>query len=1167
VKLLGLHLLAYGPFTDVRLDLGPQGLHVVYGKNEAGKSTALRAITGLLYGIARNTTDDHVHKMPDLRIGGSFGVPEGGSLYLVRRKGKDNTLLDREGRPVDEAVLARLLGGVSEEQFLTMFGLDHETLRRGGEALLSGKGNVGESLFGAAVAGGEVHQVLRALRDETDALFTPKAHTRPLNEALKTWTEAHRRTRDESMSAESMLEQEKHLADLKRERALCEADRQRRELERAKLGRACHALPVVHRRKLAAEKRAAMGDVARLPQSASSERVEQLRVLHEAKTETARLDAFVSDLRAKRAALDVPESLVAYDELPLDLGDRLGSHRKAARDVPRIHAEVEELEREARARLCDAGREVDLADAEAWRLDAVTQASFRKLAHEKSALVEARQRTERALEERRARRSALAFRKDQMAKAPDVAALKKTAARAERAGPLDERLATAVAQATRIERRAELQLSALGLSSLSLEAATGLAVVPEETVERFARSRASLDREEESIAKQMGELEAESAKLARDIEALEIEGKVPTERDLSAARERRDASLERVRRALASRAKESRGDVLAAFEKEMQKADDVADRLRREAERVGKLAAFLAGQEANVQRRAALDAKKTEIVARRWADDDAWGAAWRNAGVEPRAPTEMKAWLLAHAAFVRTFEELAATRAEIDALRESIRKHGEPLARWLEEQGSPAPAGAPLGHLLDRASQIIETADAAQAERREIERNLDDIDGQLASLVAEEREQMRTHDRLEKSWSEATAALGLERDATPDQVTLTMDLLVEMFHKIDQARAARRRADGIERDAKAFADDVVAFAREHAPDLAERPAEDAAAAILDRYHRGRTDLAERRGIDARLVETTEMLAHQEARARAAETRLGELMAAAEVSDVEALERAEARAAEARELDRQTADLDAELGRLGLDPDALPDEMRDLDADVASLRLEEVEGELEQLRQQLSVLDQRIGGHEGGQRKLEDPRANAAEAALDAEAALASAREIAERYARVKIASVVLGREIERYRRENQGPILSRASVLFARLTLGSFSGLKTDFDDKDQPILVGIRGGASSRDVHVEEMSDGTRDQLYLALYLATLERVARAGDPMPLIVDDVLIHFDDDRARAALEVLGELSLHTQVLFFTHHARLVELAREAIPRERLFIRELEGTPGSKAAQA
>ncbi|KYF53369.1 hypothetical protein BE08_32145 [Sorangium cellulosum] len=51
----------------------------------------------------------------------------------------------------------------------------------------------------------------------------------------------------------------------------------------------------------------------------------------------------------------------------------------------------------------------------------------------------------------------------------------------------------------------------------------------------------------------------------------------------------------------------------------------------------------------------------------------------------------------------------------------------------------------------------------------------------------------------------------------------------------------------------------------------------------------------------------------------------------------------------------------------------------------------------------------------------------------------------------------------------------------------------------------------------------------------------------MPLILDDLLIHFDDDRARAALAVLGELTATTQVLFFTHHARLCELAQEAVP--------------------
>jgi uncharacterized protein YhaN len=96
--------------------------------------------------------------------------------------------------------------------------------------------------------------------------------------------------------------------------------------------------------------------------------------------------------------------------------------------------------------------------------------------------------------------------------------------------------------------------------------------------------------------------------------------------------------------------------------------------------------------------------------------------------------------------------------------------------------------------------------------------------------------------------------------------------------------------------------------------------------------------------------------------------------------------------------------------------------------------------------------------------------------------------------------------------------------------------------------------------VAVDGLSDGTRDQLYLALRLASLERYAEHNEPLPLILDDVLIHFDDDRARAALEVLGEVAASTQILFFTHHARLVELAREAIPTDHLAEQTLEPRP-------
>jgi uncharacterized protein YhaN len=57
--------------------------------------------------------------------------------------------------------------------------------------------------------------------------------------------------------------------------------------------------------------------------------------------------------------------------------------------------------------------------------------------------------------------------------------------------------------------------------------------------------------------------------------------------------------------------------------------------------------------------------------------------------------------------------------------------------------------------------------------------------------------------------------------------------------------------------------------------------------------------------------------------------------------------------------------------------------------------------------------------------------------------------------------------------------------------------------------------------------------------------------DPLPLILDDILIHFDDERSQAALEILGEISNRRQILFFTHHSKLVELAQASVSAERL----------------
>ena len=165
MKLVALEFRAFGCFSNVRLDLGENGkqFHLIYGNNEAGKSTALRGLTNFFYGIPARTTDVFRHEGPSLRIAAELLRADGERLACVRRKGTQKTLLDQEGEALPEQLLSDFLGGLSQEAFTTIYRLDHETLVCGGEELRDGKGDLAESLFQAGAGISGLRQTLKAL--------------------------------------------------------------------------------------------------------------------------------------------------------------------------------------------------------------------------------------------------------------------------------------------------------------------------------------------------------------------------------------------------------------------------------------------------------------------------------------------------------------------------------------------------------------------------------------------------------------------------------------------------------------------------------------------------------------------------------------------------------------------------------------------------------------------------------------------------------------------------------------------------------------------------------------------------------------------------------------------------------------------------------------------
>ena len=174
-------------------------------------------------------------------------------------------------------------------------------------------------------------------------------------------------------------------------------------------------------------------------------------------------------------------------------------------------------------------------------------------------------------------------------------------------------------------------------------------------------------------------------------------------------------------------------------------------------------------------------------------------------------------------------------------------------------------------------------------------------------------------------------------------------------------------------------------------------------------------------------------------------------------------------------------------------------------------------------------------------------ADAAEAESRRQQALAAMAEAVERYVQVHTAARLLRWSIERYREVKQGPMLAAASAVFAQLTLGAFERLVVDFEH-EPPRLQGRRAGdgPGGRLVDIEGMSEGTQDQLFLALRLAALDMHLDHAPALPFIADDLFINYDDARSVGGLRALAALSRKTQVLFLTHHEHLLPLVREVV---------------------
>ena len=504
-------------------------------------------------------------------------------------------------------------------------------------------------------------------------------------------------------------------------------------------------------------------------------------------------------------------------------------------------------------------------------------------------------------------------------------------------------------------------------------------------------------------------------------------------------------------------------------------------------------------------------------------------------------------------------EQVRQMRHRVSAIEVDIHEYLELVQPVAQKHGAALDAGDHQG-IASVSDTLIQQFDAARglaARRGDAARRLklqeqaaaaaDDEHGIAETALAEARAE----------WGAWLTEHGLREEFDPDTTLEFMARVETARASLGEVRRMRSRVAAIEKDLAEFQELVAAPAQTIGLDPGN-PSEVAAAAdsLIDRLDQARQDFSRRATALEQQEETQRAVERQTQRLQAVQQELDALLAAGEAADQEDFRRRARQHQERQELERHRGELERGLERLsgpGEKYDAFRESLADTgpdrldqEAEELSLAFQNVEAERTLLLEERGGLDnelERLTGEEESSR-LRTHR----------ETLVEQLRECAREWSKLAVAEALLEKTRQKFEEERQPRVIQHAQEFFSHITGQRYERLFVPIGDRTVTVMDGT-GGAKQPGA----LSRGTREQLYLALRFGLVREFGEHAERLPVVVDEVLVNFDPERARLAAEAFAALSETNQVLVFTCHPGTAGLFAEAAGAQVIEVEPAAGT--------
>lgn len=1135
-----LDLIRYGKFSDARIDLPyrQQDFHCIVGPNEAGKSTVRSALFDLLFGFEKNSSYGFMHTLSDLRLGAELSH-EGQVLEFHRTKGYKATLRSPTNAALPEDALAWQLGAIDRKFFGKMFSLDHDKLVDGGASILSASDDAGQVLFEAAAGIMSFGQVRSALEKEAEELWSKRrAGTRTYYQAEKEYEQARQTIKSATLRVKDWANAQDKVDALDRQligarEALTQLKARRDLLQRVRRVGPLLATLDAHNLELAKYR-----DTPELPKSASATLEEAERGLAKCRAEREHQERLKFAAETALKSLSFDERLLDLERDIIDIDEHRVQYRAYPNDIRQRQAEIDA--KWTLATTLGAQLGLDGLSEEALRARLPTPRSrsvLISLVRRHDSLRQNRESAEKALQAKTTDIEEARKRLVQLGQVETPVSLRVAITQARKLGDIDAALAQLHRDIRDKDQTLQIAQQAIVDTEADPEFLNAMLVPSREVVQGLVEADRVDSTELRSLLGQKLRLDGQVDTARANVSEIKDLRQPVLQADVLSAREARDDAWAAIRgnpQEVVERAPH--------YEEFVVRADSLADERHDKARDAAELQAAQTRLDELIQESKSIQQQLDTVQERMHRREAEWSESCAERGMPAVSFQTAVDWLSARERVLEASAALtSAQHKQVDLTSDVERTLGS-LRNELAAVGVTV-RSTDLPTLLLRADEWVGTTDEARGRRETLLRQAESADEDLKALREASNDANSRYTNWQQEWASALGEAGFQSEYEPEAAEADLSVsarIAEALRDIQDIRT--QRIDTMQADLRFFESTANGLASQVAPELAGRSPTEISVELKKRLDAARDIHGEAERQKRAVQEAVRSMNEVDADVLQIQATLEPLMLRSNAATMDelrdAVQRSDARRALQEKLDSVGASLVEQGDNLPMA--RLRDEIDSVDQAYARAELEQLSTQEDALVSQVAQLS---AAFEVARTTFLDMAgsADAAKAEAERQEALAKMAAAVERYIKVHTAARLLSWSIEQYREAKQGPMLAVASDIFARLTLGSFERLSVDFES-NPPTLQGRRPNRSS--VGVEGMSDGTRDQLYLALRLAALEMHLSQAHVLPFVADDLFINFDAQRARAGLQALANLSQQTQVIFLTHHDHLLPLIRD-----------------------